>query len=320
MTLALLRDFKITDLYIRLDGKAPAIYQGQKRGKNRVNALVPEQYNDDVKKLTEFAKSDAVNEDGITEFEGIRFRLSRQHMADGEEWMCLRVIKTHVPPLDKLGIMPGYVKALRDLGQRDGLVLLTGATGHGKTTTAASLVTDYLAKHGGVCVTIEDPVEYVLKGRHGEKGFCFQSEVQSDEEWAPAIKRSLRWAPYYIFVGEIRTGQAAEQLLRAATTGHLVITTLHAGSPEEALMGLIHMAEQTMGSGGAMHILAAGITAVVHQTMTEQGPNVRMCVAESGNMGDPLRALIRENRIGMLTTYIDKMAARVGRDHSGMQG
>lgn len=313
MALALLRDFKISDLYIRLDGKAPAIYQGQKRGKNRVNAIVPEQYAEDIRRLTEFVLQNNTNEESITHLDGIRMRMSRQIMADGEEWMCLRIIKTHVPPLDKLGIMPGYVKALRELGHRDGLILITGATGHGKTTTAASLIIDYLQRCGGVAVTIEDPVEYILKGRHGEKGFCFQSEVHRDEEWSEAIKRSLRWAPYYIFVGEIRTAKAAEQLLRAATTGHLVITTVHAGSPEEALMGLMHMAEQAMG-GGANHILAAGITSVVHQTMTEQGPNVRMCVAEHGNMGDPVRALIRENRVGMLTTYIDKMAARVGRE------
>jgi len=58
-------------------------------------------------------------------------------------------------------------------------------------------------------------------------------------------------------------------------------------------------------------ILAAGITAVVHQTMSEAGPSLRMVATEHGNMGDPVRALIRENKVGMLTTYIDKMSARL---------
>ena len=310
-TLSIFRDLKITDLYVRLDGDSPAIYQGQKRGKSRINAVVPEQYKDDIKTIANFVKNHEIGGDGIVHLEGMRMRMSRQNMADGEDWMCLRVIKTQIPPIEKLGIIPGYLQALRDLGQRDGLVMITGATGHGKTTTAVALLIEYLVKFGGIAVTIEDPVEYVLKGHHGEKGFCFQVEVESDEEWADNIKKALRWAPHYIFVGEIRTAKAAEQVLRAATTGHMVITTVHAGSPEEALMGFMHMAEQAMG-GGSSQILAAGITAVVHQTMTDVGPNIRMCVSEPHNMGDPLRACIRENRVGMITTYIDKMAARLG--------
>lgn len=309
MTLALLRDFKISDLYIRLDGKAPAIYQGQKRGKTRVNALVPEQYADDVKKLIDYVKSGEANEDGIIQMHGARMRMSRQVMADGEEWVCLRFIKSQIPPLDKLGIAPGYSRVLRDLGQRDGLILLTGATGHGKTTTAAALLADYLTRFGGVAVTIEDPVEYILKGRHGEKGFCFQSEVDDDENWAPAIKRALRWAPYYIFVGEIRTGKAAEQLLRAATTGHLVLTTIHAGSIEDSIMGLLQLASQNLGSG-ARNILAQALTAAIHQQLKPTGPYVRYLFTEEGNNGDPIRALIRDDRVGMINTYIERQIAR----------
>lgn len=311
MSLSIFKELRIADLYVRLDGEAPAIYQGPKRGKTRHNAVVPEKYNDDIRTLVRLVKNHELPKDGIIHMEGLRMRMSRQEMADGEDWMCLRLIKTKIPPLDKLGILPSYVAALRDLGHRDGLVMLTGATGHGKTTTAVALLAEYLIKFGGVAVTIEDPVEYVLKGHHGEKGFCFQVEVESDEEWAENIKKALRWAPHYILVGEIRTPKAAEQVLRAATTGHMVITTVHAGSPEEALMGLMHMAEQAMG-GGSSHILAAGLTAVVHQSMTDVGPNLRMVVTEPGNLGDPVRACIRENRVGMITTYIDKMAAKLG--------
>jgi len=180
----------------------------------------------------------------------------------------------------------------------------------GKTTTAVAVLDDYLKRFGGIAVTIEDPAEFMMKGAHGDKGHCFQVEITDDKDWAPAIKRSLRWAPHYIFVGEIRTPQAAEQLLRAATTGHLVITTVHAGSPEEAVMGLMHMAEQAMG-GSSQTIMAAGMTAVIHQTMTETGPHIRMVATEPNNAGDAVRALIRENKVGMLNTYIDRMTARL---------
>lgn len=306
----LFKDLKVTDLYIRLDTNDTAIYQSQKKGKERINAVVPAIFEPQVRQITDFIRNHGLQEDSILHIGGIRLRLSRQKMADGEEWMCMRVIKTEVPTLDKLGIMPAYVQALRELGHREGLIMITGATGHGKTTTAASLLLDYLNTHGGIAVTIEDPVEYVMKGQHGQSGFCFQVEVDHDEGWASAIKRSLRWAPHYIFVGEIRTPQAAEQVLRAATTGHMVLTTVHAGSPEEALLGLMHLAEQGMG-GGANLILAAGISAVMHQTMTEAGPSVRLVATEPGNMGDPVRALIRENKVGMITTYIDKTSAKL---------
>lgn len=307
---SLFKDLQVSDLYIRLDSGAQAIYQGQKRARTRVNAVVPHIYDDEVRTLTDFVRNHGLKEDSILNMGGIRLRLSRQKMVDGEDWICLRVIKTELPALDRLGIPPSYVNVLRDLGRRDGLVLITGATGMGKTTTAVALLTQFLRDHGGIAVTIEDPVEYVMKGRHGENGFCFQVEVDHDEGWADAIKRALRWAPHYIFVGEIRTPKAAEQVLRAATTGHLVITTVHAGSPEEALMGLMHLAEQAMGGGSSL-ILAAGLTAVAHQTMMETGPALRMVVTEPNNMGDAVRSLVRENKVGMLGTYIDKMTARL---------
>ncbi|HEU0117923.1 MAG TPA: ATPase, T2SS/T4P/T4SS family, partial [Alphaproteobacteria bacterium] len=156
----------------------------------------------------------------------------------------------------------------------------------------------------------EDPVEFMLKGRHGDGGHCFQVEVHQEEDWAVSLKRALRWAPRYIYVGEIRTPKAAEQLLRAATTGHLVITTVHAGAPEEALMGLIFLAEQAMGPG-VQNILAAGLTGLIYQTMRESGPYIKYLFTEPDSPGDPVRSLIRENKIGMLSTYIDRQAARL---------
>ena len=120
----------------------------------------------------------------------------------------------------------------------------------------------------------------------------------------------MRWAPRYIYVGEIRTPKAAEQVLRAASTGHMVITTVHAGTIEEALMGVVFLAEQSMGSG-VYNMLASGLTALVNQTIKDGKPYLRYAFTEENAPGDPIRVLIRENKIGMMSTYIDRIAARL---------
>ncbi|MBI1273525.1 MAG: hypothetical protein GC131_05535 [Alphaproteobacteria bacterium] len=309
MSEASLRDLNFSDLYVRLDQKEVALYLPRKAGRTHANLEVPPEYAAVTERLAaELNKRQ--DSDGSMDFEGLRFRLSKQHMADGTHWACIRRINTDIPELEKLGLMPTLLNHMRQLGQRDGLVVVSGATGQGKTTTATALLVDFLRHYGGTAVTIEDPTEYIIKGRHGDSGFCFQVEVGSDEEWASALKRSLRWAPRYIFVGEIRTPKAAEQLLRAASTGHLVVTTVHAGAPEEALMGIIHLAEQAMGPG-VENILSSSLTAVIYQTMREMGPYIRYLFTEENAPGDPVRSLIRERKIGMISTYIDKISAKL---------
>jgi twitching motility protein PilT len=310
MTTLSLGDLNFSDLYIRLDAKDKGRYLPRERGKQRHNMIVPDEFDPVVDRLAYQISNELKHNDGAMDFDGIRVRISKQGLADGQTWVCLRRINTQVPEIDQLGIAPHLLNHLRTLGQRDGLVLVSGATGAGKTTTAAALLADFLRRNGGTAVTIEDPVEFIMKGKHGEGGYCFQVEVDGEEGWALCLKRALRWAPRYIFVGEIRTPKAAEQLLRAATTGHMVITTVHAGSPEEALMGVSYLAEQAMGPG-VENILAAGLTALVYQTMRETGPYIKYLYTEENSPGDPIRALIRDKKIGMITTYVEKIAAKL---------
>jgi twitching motility protein PilT len=307
-----LDDLPFIDLYVRLDQPDQAYYRSKERGKGVISQFVPEEYQLIIDRFMSAVNAEMREgaSDGSIAFEGVRCRLSRQQMADHTVWVCARRINTLIPDITKLGY-PNYIlDSIHGLGKRDGLILVSGATGHGKTTTAVAMIADFLRTYGGTAVTIEDPVEFMLKGRHGDGGQCFQVEVHSDEEWATCLKRALRWAPRYIYVGEIRTPKAAEQVLRAATTGHLVITTVHAGSPEEALMGLTFLAEQAMGPG-VQNILAAGLTALINQTLKENGPNVRYLFTEPDSPGDPIRSLIRENKIGMISTYVDRINARL---------
>lgn len=308
---AVLNDLPFIDLYVRLDQPDHAFYRSKVRAESTISQFVPPEYQLSIDRfMHEVNEKLKEHSDGAIESEGVRCRLSRQKLSDGSIWVCARRINTVIPDIEKLGMPPAILPHMLSLGRRDGLIVVSGATGQGKTTTAVGLLGYFLRTYGGTAVTIEDPCEFMLAGRHGNGGQCFQVEVEKEDDWALNLKRALRWAPKYIYVGEIRTPKAAEQLLRAASTGHLVITTVHAGTIEEALMGIVFLAEQAMGSG-VYSMLAGSLTALMCQSIKETGPLVKYLYAEENAPGDPVRALIRENKIGMLPTYIDRIAARL---------
>ncbi len=314
-----LNDLDFMDLYIRLDeedkiGATPATqarYKPADRALGPINLAVPSQYVSQIQMLTDDFRRDFVgSHEGIFIFNDLRFRAAVAKQANGETWAALRRISPYVRSLAELRFMPPMIAHLRKLSTRNGLILVSGATGAGKTTTMYGMMREFLETQGGTAITIEDPVEYTMEGPIGEKGYCYQIQVNDDDDWARFIKDSLRWTPRYIIVGEIRTPRAAEQALRAATTGHCVMTSVHAGSVEESLYGILHLAEQTMGDSGARHILAAGLTACLHQQLNPSGPFLRYALTEENNNGDAIRSLIRENRIGMINTFIDRQSAK----------
>ncbi len=312
-----LRDLPFMDLYVRIDeaGKGNSRYRTPGRDySNNWSRVLPDRFRGESKIIAEQLRGNIDNPDSAYEYDGMRFRMSYQRLANGQEWIILRRISGTIPSLEDLKFAPHIIEYLRRLGKRDGLIMISGPTGHGKTTTSFALFNDYMKRYGGVGISVEDPVEYILDGPVGDYGYCYQVQVNKDEDWATPLKRALRWTPRYLLVGEIRSPRAAEQILRAATTGHLVITTIHAGSVEESFMGLLHLAEQSIGHG-AHTMLAQGLTAAWHQTLTGTGPYIRYIFTEENNNGDPVRSLIRENKIGMINSYIDKQAARMNMMH-----
>lgn len=303
-----LSELSFVDLYVCLQGGDKPNYQATAGKVLDQNIDIPEEYAEDVARLTEYLKANfKTNEMGFT-YEGVRLRAAKVETASGKIWAAMRRINVVPMSLEKLGFQEKLIPHLRQLGKRDGLVIVCGSTGQGKTTTAAALLYDYLNNLGGVAFRIEDPVEYNLEGRIGKSGSCYQVEVKEDQEWAAMLKRSLRWHPRYIFVGEIRTPDAANQVLRAATSGHLVITTVHAGSIEEALEGFSQLAEQSLGDRASL-LLATGLTAIFHQTLSPLGLQTHFYITDSDNQASPFRTVIREKRIGQTRTFVDQQAA-----------
>jgi len=305
-----LRDLEFVDLYVCLEGDADPHYH-QKPGITRdgeENIDIPPEFRGVVDSLTAYLK-DKFTEDemGVT-FDGVRMRAAKVRTAGGALWAALRKINAIPMPIGKLCFPISLIPHLQALGKRDGLILICGATGQGKTTTACSLLADFLKNQGGVAFTIEDPVEYDLEGRHGNSGYCYQAEIREDREWSEMLKRSLRWHPRYIFVGEIRTPDAANQLLRAATSGHLVLTTVHAGSIEEALEGILQLSEQALGER-ATSLLATGLTAIIHQAISPLGLVPTYYITDALNPSSPFRSCIRDKRVGQIRTFIDQQSS-----------
>jgi len=306
MTTLKLSDLNFVDLYVCLEGSGEPHYHQPQTTTNSGNDIeVAIEFREVVANLAAFLRTKFTDDEMGLTFDGVRMRAAKVRTAGGLLWAALRKINSIPPAIEKIGFNPSLVPHLRNLGKRHGLILLCGSTGQGKTTTSCSLLADYLNTLGGVAFTIEDPVEYDLEGRHNENGFCYQTEVKEDDEWGLMLKRSLRWHPRYIFVGELRTPEAANQLLRAATSGHLVITTMHAGTVEEGLEGLLQLAGQAVGER-ATTLLATGLTAIIHQTILPQGLQAQFYITEPHNPASPFRNAIREKRIGQTRTFMDQ--------------
>jgi twitching motility protein PilU len=163
-----------------------------------------------------------------------RFRVSALIQL-GNVAMVLRTITTKIPRLEDLGL-PEVLKEV--VMTKRGLVIMVGATGSGKSTTLAAMLGYRNENSYGHIITIEDPVEYV----HPHKNCIItQREIGVDtEDWATALKNTLRQAPDVIQIGEIRDRETMDHAVAFAETGHLCLATLHANSANQALDRIIN--------------------------------------------------------------------------------
>lgn len=149
--------------------------------------------------------------------------------------LVARNIQTQVPRFDDLNLPPILKKMIL---HKNGLVLVVGGTGSGKSSTMASLI-DYRNRHsGGHIITIEDPIEFL---HSHQQCIINQREVGTDtHSWQNALKNALRQAPDVIFIGEIRDRETMEHALAFSETGHLVVSTLHANNANQALDRIVN--------------------------------------------------------------------------------
>ena len=165
--------------------------------------------------------------------ENYRFRANAFFQIDGPS-VVMRVIPNKIPTIDEMG----YPPAIRKFTQTErGLVLVTGVTGSGKSTTLASMINEINETKAKHIITIEDPVEFVHKDK---KSLVNQRSLGEDTlSFSRALRAALREDPDIILVGEMRDRETMEIALHAAETGHLVFSTLHTLDAKETLNRII---------------------------------------------------------------------------------
>jgi len=206
--------------------------------------------------------------------DGERFRVNLHRQRD-RLGAVLRRIKAKLPEMDALGL-PEFL--LHDWLQRpSGLVLVTGPTGSGKSTTLAASLSWLNTVRKAHVVTIEDPIEYLFSN-----GLCYftQRAVGIDtESFADGLRASLRQAPDIIFVGEIRDPETAMIALQAAETGHLVLATLHSSGVTDAIERITNIFPEAERQA-ALSLLANQLCGVICQKLVPDVSGGRVLALE----------------------------------------
>jgi twitching motility protein PilT len=160
----------------------------------------------------------------------------------GQYSIVLRKLETQIPSFPELGLPDAYRRVAEE---KNGIVLVTGATGSGKTTSLAAVINDINEKHPVHIITLEDPIEYTHSQK---KATVNQRELGKDfDSFANGLRAALRQAPKVILVGEMRDRESVEIALNAAETGHLVLSTLHttdAGQTINRILGMFAIEEE----------------------------------------------------------------------------
>ena len=231
-----------------------------------------------------------------------RFRVNAFQQSRGSA-AVFRTIPIHIPTLESLNVPEVFYKIAQC--QR-GLVLVTGATGSGKSTTIAALV-DYINEnYNRHILTIEDPVEFVHTGK---RSLINQREVHRDtHSFHSALRSSLREDPDVIVVGELRDRETISLALTAAETGHLVLGTLHTSSAAKTVDRIIDVFP---GNDKAMvrSMLSESLRAVVSQSLLKCVSGGRVAGHEVMMATPAIRNLIREDKVAQMYSMIQTGSA-----------
>jgi len=232
-----------------------------------------------------------------------RFRVNA-HYQRTTVALSIRTINDNVRPLELL-FLPEIVTKLTYLPR--GLILVTGPTGSGKSTTLASMVDAINRRESDHIITLEDPIEYALCS---SKSCIEQREVGSDvPDFASGLRHALRQDPDVILVGEMRDLETTSAAITAAETGHLVFSTLHTVNASQTIERIIDIYPENQ-QNQIRSMLANTLAAVVSQTLVKRKDQPGMVPAVEVMLCTPaVRNCIRENRVFELPNVIETSRA-----------
>jgi len=231
------------------------------------------------------------------EVDKTRFRVNL-HQQDGKIGLSARLIPSKIPTPEDLDFFPSMLGLTKIL---DGLILVTGPTGCGKSTTIASMIEEINKTRKSHIITIEDPVEFVFEDK---KCLIEQREVGTDtKSFANALKHVLRQDPNIILVGEMRDPETIATVLTAAETGHLVFSTLHTPSAAEAVERIVDVFDGSKQKQVLIQFSSV-LRSIVAQQLLSSTDGGRVAAREILINTPAIANLIRENNITQIKSAI----------------
>jgi twitching motility protein PilT len=292
---------KASDIHLSA-GRPPSWrVDGEMREAEALPPLTPEDTERLAFSLCDEARKARFRETGDIDFahssDGLRLRVNlfkrRETVA-----LVARILNSRIPAPEELGVPEALV---RMTDKKRGLVLVTGATGSGKSTTLASLIDLINEKERGHVITLEDPIEYV----HGHKrSVVSQREIGSDtHSFASALRAALRQDPDVILVGEMRDPETISTAVTAAETGHLVFSTLHTVGAANTVDRIIDVFEPHKQAQIRVQ-LADVLECVVSQQLLPRKRGGRVAATEVMVSTGAIRNHIREAKTFQITSAI----------------
>jgi twitching motility protein PilU len=226
-----------------------------------------------------------------------RINIFRQR---GTTSLVIRYVRSDIPSFDELKLPPVLLDLVME---KRGLILVSGATGSGKSTTLAAMIDHRNANRSGHILTIEDPIEYLF--RH-KKSIVNQRELYVDTQtYANALANALREAPDLIMIGEIRDRETMQSALLHTLSGHLCLATLHANNSYHAMSRIINMFPYDARSG-VLSDLSIGLRAIVSQRLVRNKEGGRQPAVEILLNTSLIAELVKNGEITQIKEAMEK--------------